>query len=73
MKVYDILFWEIIPARHAKYVYMMAGAFDGGVIFAVSESWGWAIFCDIATAFTCWAALKIAEPLVASAFRFLFD
>jgi len=65
MKVHDFLFKEIVPDSHAKYVYMLAGASIGGVVFALSQSWGWAILYDIGTALVCWA--------VFSTLRFFFS
>lgn len=46
---FDILFREIVPERHAKYVYAVAGAIVGATAFVLSQSWGWAVFYDI-----CW-------------------
>ena len=55
----DVLFREIVPDKHAKYVYMMAGATIGGVVFALSQSWGWAITYDILTALVCWGMFSV--------------
>ena len=76
MKVFDILFWDVVPAQHAKYVYMMAGATLGGIVFALSQSWVAAIQWDLTGVFVCWGCFKIADPLLTAAtnaFRFFFD
>jgi hypothetical protein len=65
MKLRDFLFMEVIPDRHAKHVYVVAGATVGGFVFAVTQSWAIAITYDILTALACWSVFAIT--------RFVFD
>lgn len=64
MTLSGFLFREIIPDRHAKYVYMMAGAVVGGIVFALSQSWTWAIFYDVTTAFACFGVPRALHFLL---------
>lgn len=80
MRVSGILAWEVVPARHSKYVYMVAGAVSGGIMFAFSQSWFMALSWDMLGVFLSWAVVQTAEPvgafivsLIVDPFRFFRD
>lgn len=61
----DFLFREVTPKSWNKHIIVYSGAVVGGFVFAVTQSWAWAITYDILTALSCWGVFAIT--------RFFFD
>jgi len=71
----DLLAWKVVPSDRDKYVYIMAGAIVGGVVFGLSQSWWSAIVWDAMTVALCWFLIRFSGPIgafIMHPFRFFF-